>query len=200
VSQRRGGILLFAIPVALTEATFRAAFPGEQNLLWDWANFSSYFILFVLGFVILADDRFSQAVNRDGPIALVLGLMTTGLGVGLHLTGMAPSREYSPPWIAYMILRAFNLWFWILAFLAMGRRFLFFNNRTLRYVTDATYPFYILHMTVVVLIGFPIMKWNTGIAWRYSAIVVASVLVTILTYELFIRRWRTARFLFGMKP
>jgi hypothetical protein len=197
--ERRGGIFLLAIPIALTEATFRAAFPGVQNLVWDWANFWSYFVLFVLGFVILADERFQQAVCRDGPFALALGLMTTAIGVGLHLTGVAPTRGYSVGWTAYMVLRAFNMWFWILALLGMGRRFFFFTNGALRYVTDGTYPFYILHMTVIVLVGFPVMKWKMGIGPRYVLVVVGSTLVTIFIYELFVRRWRIVRFLFGMK-
>jgi surface polysaccharide O-acyltransferase-like enzyme len=200
LSDRRGGIFLLAVPIVLTEAVFRAAFPGVQNLVWDWANFSTYFILFVLGFVILADERFQQAVSRDGPYGLVLGLMTTGIGVGLHLAGVAPGRGYSTGWTAYMVLRGFNMWFWILAVLALGKRFLFFTNRTLGYVSEATYPFYILHMTVVVLVGFPVMKWNLGIGGRYLFVVIASILATIGTYEVLVRRWKVARFLFGMRP
>jgi len=200
VSERRGGVFLFAVPVAVTEATFRAAFPGVQNLVWDWANFSSYFVLFVLGFLILADGRFQMAMSRDGPLALVLGVMTTALGVSLHVTGVAPSPGYSPGWTATMVLRAFNMWFWIVGILGMGRRFLFFSNGILRYVTEATYPFYILHMTVIVLIGFPVMHWKTGIASRYSIVVIASTAATIIIYELFVRPWRVSRCLFGMKP
>ncbi len=200
LSERRGGIFLFAIPVAVTEALFRAAFPGVQNLVWDWANFSSYFILFVLGFVMLTDERFQQAVSRDAPLALALGMTTTSFGVSLHFTGIVPRPGYSPAWMAYTVLETFNMWFWVITFLWLGTRFLGFNNRILRYVTDATYPFYILHMTVIVLIGFPVMKWRMGLASRYIFVVLASIVVTILTYEFFIRRWSLARFLFGMKP
>ena len=102
--------------------------------------------------------------------------------------------------MAYRVLGAFNMWFWVIAFLGLGRRYLGFSNKTLRYITEATYPFYILHMTVVVLIGFPVMNWKMGIAIRYSFIVIASTLATIMIYELFVRRWRVARVLFGMKP
>ena len=69
------------IPVAVSEATLKAAFPGFQNLVMDWANFVSYLVLFVLGFVLLADERFGKAVYRDSPPALALGVMTTAFGV-----------------------------------------------------------------------------------------------------------------------
>jgi peptidoglycan/LPS O-acetylase OafA/YrhL len=199
VSERRGGIFLLVIPVAVSEVTLRAAFPGFQNLIWDWANFVSYLVLFILGFVLLADERFGKAVYREGPLALALGLMTTSFGVSLHLTGRAPSPEYSPGWMSYMVLDAFNMWFWIVGILWMGQRFLCFDNRTLRYITEATYPFYILHMTVIVLIGFYVMQWNAGIGARYLFVVLASTVATITAYELFVRRWGVARFLFGLK-
>ncbi len=55
-------------------------------------------------------------------------------------------------------------------------------------------------MTVVVLIGFPVMKWRMSIGSRYLLVVTASILVTIVIYEVFVRRWGVVRFLFGMKP
>jgi peptidoglycan/LPS O-acetylase OafA/YrhL len=198
-SEKRGGIFLLAIPIAMSEGTLRAAFPGMQNLVWDWANFTTYLILFVLGFVIMTDERFGKAVIRDGPLALALGLMTTTSGVVLHLTGVAPNRGYSPAYMSYAVLEALNMWFWIIAILGMGRRVLFFGGRVLAYVTEATYPFYILHMTVIVLVGFPVTKWKTGIGARYLLVVLASIGATIIIYELFVRRWRIIRFFFGMK-
>ena len=91
------------------------------------------------------------------------------------------------------------MWFWIVAILGMGRRCLFFSNRALEYVREATYPFYILDMTVIVLIGFPVMQWNTAIAARYLFVVLTSTVVTIITYDRLVRRWGATRLFFGMK-
>jgi len=55
-------------------------------------------------------------------------------------------------------------------------------------------------MTVIVLIAFRVIKWKMGISLRYSFVVVVSTPVTLFTYGVFVRRWRVARFLLGMKP
>lgn len=55
-------------------------------------------------------------------------------------------------------------------------------------------------MTVVVLIGFPVMRWEGSIGSRYLFVVCTSILATIATYEIFVPRWDAVRFLFGMKP
>lgn len=52
----------------------------------------------------------------------------------------------------------------------------------------------------VLLIGFPALRWDMGIASRYSFVVVASTVATIMTCEVFIQGWSVARFLFRMKP
>lgn len=52
------------------------------------------------------------------------------------------------------------------------------------------------------VLGFAILSvrtGNTGVAARYLFVVIASSLVTVITYEVLVGRWRLARFLFGMK-
>jgi glucan biosynthesis protein C len=59
-------------------------------------------------------------------------------------------------------------------------------------------PFYIIHQTLVVVIGFYVVKWKTGLAIKYLLIVTATFLSTLLLFEV-IRRANFTRFLFGMK-
>jgi hypothetical protein len=72
----------------------------------------------------------------------------------LHETGNAPAPGYSLGWVLYMVLSGFNSWFWIIAILGFGNRYLNFTNRTLRYANDAALPFYVLHMAVIVVIAY----------------------------------------------
>jgi len=198
--QKPSVIFLFAMPVAITEVIFRASYPGLQTLISDWANFTQYLYLFILGFVICSDGRFWRAVERHGLVALVCGIVTVSIGVGLHVAGKAPARGYSVGWSLYMVLRAFNAWFWMIAILSAGMKYLSFGNGLLRYVREGSYPFYVLHQTVLIAIGFYVMRWNTGVMVRYLTLVVATLIATTLVYDVVVRRTRVTRFLFGMKP
>jgi len=198
--ETRGLVFLFAMPVAITEIVFRASYPGLQTLISDWANFTQYLYLFVLGFVICSDARFWRAVERHGLAALVCGIVTTSIGIGLYLTGKAPARGYSLGWSLFMVLRAFNAWFWMIAILSAGMKYLSFSSSLLRYVREASYPFYVLHQTVLIAIGFHVMRWDTSVMPRYLTLVVATVIATTVIYDLVVRRTRVTRFLFGMKP
>ena len=59
-------------------------------------------------------------------------------------------------------------------------------------------PFYIIHQTVIVVIGFYVVRWKTGLAIKYLLIVTATFVVTLFLFEV-IRRTNFTRFLFGMK-
>jgi len=66
-------------------------------------------------------------------------------------------------------------------------------------VTEAVLPFYILHQTVITIIGFYVIQWNLGIAPEYLIIASTSFIAIIAIYELLVRRINVLRFLFGMR-
>jgi glucans biosynthesis protein C len=72
-------------------------------------------------------------------------------------------------------------------------------DKVRQYVNEAVMPFYIIHQTVIVVIGFYAVKWKTGVAMKYLLISTATFVVTLFLFEL-IRRTNPTRFLFGMKP
>src|SRR4030067_29581 len=83
--------------------------------------------------------------------------------------------------------------------LGYGRQFLNVNNRVLRYATEAAYPFYILHQTVIVAIGFYVLKWGLPVPAAFTFIALASLVASLALYDLLVKRVGALRFLFGMK-
>jgi len=67
-----------AIPLALYEAVLRPYWPGgNQNLINDWANFASYFTIFVYGFVLVSDQKYQLLIQRHGNKAIILSILTS---------------------------------------------------------------------------------------------------------------------------
>jgi glucan biosynthesis protein C len=60
-------------------------------------------------------------------------------------------------------------------------------------------PFYILHQTVIVILGFLIAGWDASVIVKYLIISTASFAVIVVLYERLIKRVQVLRFLFGMK-
>jgi fucose 4-O-acetylase-like acetyltransferase len=198
--EHRGAIVLWVIPITLVEVSLRAGFPGYG----DWADFFYWSVFFVYGGLVVSDPRFEDAVQRHGAMALATGTACfAALGV-LYYAGFVEPWEntpaYSLEYMFYEALCSLNTWVWVLGILYLGMRFLDFTDRWLVYSNEAVLPFYVLHHTVVIVVAFYVVPWNTGILPKYLVIVAASLAVLFVVYELLVRRINALRFLIGMRP
>jgi glucans biosynthesis protein C len=184
---RPGAIFLLAIPLALAEILPDV---GGKNPFW-------YFAIFVLGFILMTDERFQESIDRQRGVALALGLVTMSIGIYLSTVGVRFER-FSSADVALHFLGHFNTWFWLIALLGFGHRWLNFSNRFLRYAGEASYPFFILHQTAIVAVGYYVVQEDLGIAAKFSLICLLSLLGSLAGYEL-IKRFNLTRWLFGMK-
>jgi hypothetical protein len=75
-----------------------------------------------------------------------------------------------------------------------------FSGRLAQYAGEAQLPFYVLHLTPVVLIGFFVVQWEANALLKFLVIVLSALIVTLLVYDIGVRRTRPTRFLFGLKP
>jgi glucan biosynthesis protein C len=199
--ERRGGILLFVIPLAAVRVLFQPFFPAEER---GWLDFVYNLVFFILGHLIYSDDRFLGAVRRDrwllfagGVVALVgyvgLSAVFGELVVEWFLTFVAP-------W-SIILTFFFTLmsWGWALSALYLTMTRLDVANKWLAYGNETIMPFYVLHQPVIIVCAFFVVQWNTGIAPKLLALVLGSLLVTLGLVELVVRRIRVLRELFGMK-
>jgi peptidoglycan/LPS O-acetylase OafA/YrhL len=186
ICQRPGILFLLAIPLALA-----AALPdlGGKNPFF-------YGMLFVCGYLLFAGPRLQRVIDTHTWWALGLG----GVTMALYLTIRYDPPKYSAGDIALHFLRNFNTWFWVLALLGLGHRYLSNPGRVLRYLSESSYPFYILHQTVIVVIGYYVVRTDAPLGIKFVLIVVASLIATFGLYEALIRRWNPLRLAFGMNP
>ena len=197
--ERPGAILLAAVPLAVFEGALRPAWPGMQNLCNDWANFFFYITIFIYGYLIFSDPRFGRAIERHGKPALALGFGCVAIGLLLFVTDSEPARAYSPGYVLVRMLHGVNTWFWLVAILAFGRKWLNFSNKLLTYANETVLPFYIWHQTAIVVVGFFVVRWNAGVMPKYLMISTASLIVTVILCELLVKPTNVTRFLFGMR-
>jgi peptidoglycan/LPS O-acetylase OafA/YrhL len=201
----RGGVFLFAVPLGLVLAVLGWQWQGWMVVgapdTWNvLAQFVFYALIYLYGAVIYSDERLRQAVRRDGGVvALALGILffiiTQLPGVG----NSALAHDYSAAGILVGFLRALAAWMCITGILGLSMRFLAFTNRVGRYLTDASYPFYVFHLAVLYLIGLPLLASGTQPLLAFLTMVVFTYVIAMGAYEVLVRRISPVRMLFGMK-
>ncbi|MFX0073437.1 MAG: acyltransferase family protein [Candidatus Hermodarchaeota archaeon] len=205
-------IFLLAVPLILVNVCLRWIFPESHDFIFDWAAILFYLFIFVIGFLIVADSRFEDSIARNKALALVLGIVIaifvltvdTLIFFNAKSNALFNTRIFSNPtyliifYIIGMSLWSFCAWCWLIAFLGYGRKYLNKNNSFVKYASKIALPFYILHQTIIIIIGFYVIQWNTAILIKYLIITTAALFITVLFCEL-IKTNNITRFMFGMK-
>lgn len=158
-----------------------------------------YLIFYIYGYVMIADERFGMAIDRHKFVALILG------PVLYLILGLFRANTLLPEWLQVLYFRSLFPWLTIIAVLGYGRKFLGSPPKSrvstgfLLYFGEGSYPFYLLHQTVLVAIAFYIVQLQAGIALKSIVIATATYAGTLLLYEFLVRRTNLTRFLFGMR-
>ncbi len=187
--ERRGTILLPALVFPLI-----SEFPDVIG-----KPFIAYLVLFVFGFLLASDRRFHRGLYRNKETAPILGVISMSVMYVVWISGMSLVDDSLEDTLFHFV-RDMNLWFWLVAILGYGQKYLNAENRVLQYARDAAYPFYLLHQTVIVAIGYYAVQWSLDASLKYFAIVAMALVITIALYDILVRRTNVTRFLFGVKP
>ena len=187
-----GAVFLPAIPLIVIDLTLRGIFGyGNQNLVYDWANFLFYIFIFFCGYIMMSDARIMQAVKRHTGVALGI------LAVCIICFVLTDNNVIDAP-VLQKISWSLGTWMALLIWTGLAMRLLNFSNGLLRYANDAVLPVYILHQTLIIIIGYFVIRWDWPVAGKYPFIVVSVFISSLLIYEI-VRRIGITRFILGIK-
>jgi surface polysaccharide O-acyltransferase-like enzyme len=191
------GPLLLMLPTLVTEFALRARWPGYQNLVDDWANFTLYLWFFVAGYLIVSDRGVRARIRAGRRAWLALALPPTLLIVAVvTVTGQRVQFAYDDPLYGGFVLAVtVAAWGWVLAAWGYGAVWL---NQPTDFLRQVAYPFYIVHQGWVVLLAFYVVPLGWSVAGQFAAIALGTVLLSAASAEL-IRRVPGVRLLFGVK-
>jgi glucans biosynthesis protein C len=199
--QRRGGILVFAAPLAVSQLLLRDRFPAYQ----DWADIATYTFAFLAGYVLISDRGFTTAIERNAGLTLKVAMVSTAaVGLLLYVASRHLPRDAAVEQALYRatlgVFWSLNIWCWCVCVLYLGVRWLTRSNALVRYGNESALPVYIISHPVVVILGTSIVAWNLPLWPRFLLLTVLSFAGTLAVYEFAVRRWNATRFLFGLKP
>lgn len=189
-------LYLFVIPLYLFETFLEPFFNITHNLVWDWFNFISSLSLFFFGFLLISiREQFWTAVSRVKSTALLIGIICfTGL-----LTIWIFFEDSITIHFIEAALKTLNLWSWILVIFGFAAKYLNHQSEKLSYANRAVYPFYILHQTITVVIGYYLMNLDLNFWVKSSVMIIGTFGGSWLIYEFVIRRVKILWPLFGLK-
>lgn len=196
---KNGRIFLVFVPFTLANIVLRPLFPTTHDLLHDWNNHVQSFMIFVIGYIFASRPVLLETLVRHRHASLVLA--TGGYAVSL-VYFVALDNGWQPVDAVRVLMRCwrdFNSQAWLWMLLGYSRRYLTKSNRLLEYATEAVLPFYILHQSVMMVLGYYVLRLSWNIPAKFAVIMLGTYALSWMLYEV-IRRVAVLRLLFGLKP
>jgi hypothetical protein len=201
------------LPISAVAAAFEIIGLGGLRVMGGWDPIS-YLLFLSYGYLIFSNAKIGETIKKYSPIYLTVAIILTALlldshfGFILKIPGLTRHDLLNDGallplnqslWVAVQALRGLLGWCWIIGLLGLGHRFLNFNNKFLAYGNEGVLPFYIMHHSVIYIIGYYIIRWSGNIGSKFLIISITSFAIIMVIYDILIRRFSLLRFLFGMK-
>lgn len=154
-------------------------------------SIGQFMMLFLCGYYFLSEEGVQQKLKRYRLTSLAAFALS-----GIIYCYLYCFEGVRNEWMTGLYV--FFGWMGILALLGVGQVKLNAHNRLCIYFTQASFPVYILHMPVLVVAGFFVLKLPFGVAGKFSMIVLVSFLATFLIYET-VKRIPVLRFFLGIE-
>lgn len=182
-------------------------FPETHALYGDWYAHTVYFSCFLAGWWVSREQRAWEWLARLRWLTLGVAAIAVAIELLLKYAGLWLGDAPLPGWAAGVnwslvetTARATYGWTAMLAIFGFALSHLNKPFRWLPYASEAVYPWYILHQTLLVLIGYWVIPLGWSAPIEVVAILGGTIVGCLLLHELLIRRIGWLRPLFGLKP
>ena len=180
-------LILFALPLMLEASLVNpetySAYAMSPHGFWMGL------VCFGLGFLFISlKDQFWNAAERSRWFML---LIASSLYTVRFLIF---TFEGAPNWMT-----ALESMSWMLSIIGFGSLYLNKPSSGLRYLSQAVYPVYIIHMPVLFVLMYFVLPLTFSPWAKFALMSVGTLAICLVLYELVIKRIKWIRPLFGMK-
>lgn len=162
----------------------------------DWYGHSIYLFATVLGLLLVRMPSVWHAFENNRYLALVVGIFSYAIMLAMFLL---PNEQlpFDHP-LMWPMAKLLVKWSWIVLLVGFAKRYMNYNNKALKYCNGIVYPFFILHQSITIILGFYAINWGLSGTSEFFVIVVGTFLGCWLLTEGMIKRTNLLRLLFGL--
>lgn len=138
--------------------------------------------LFLLGYIVYSDEEYLIKIDKEKKSALLISII---LSIGIlpvflnyNFINITLIQE-----IVIAVLRNSIMITSIISIIGYGRKYLNRSNKVLIYLNKSSFPIYMLHQTVIIMIAYklvPVLPVYSGIV----TIIIMSIVITFTLYEI----------------
>ncbi len=157
-----------------TRSVLGGGWEESHALIGDWTAHANYVPAFLFGLALRSSEPLRITISRWWPVAA-----GTAVGGWLILAGVElawPGDTVAPHWVwlPYNGARAAECWCAIVALIGIADRYWNVDHRWRPLLAEAVFPFYIIHQTIIVVVGYWLLGTATGPLSRFAVLIAAT--------------------------
>ena len=197
----RGGVLLLFLPVAVVRVLLKRHFPEYTG----WSDLAAYSFFFLYGYMFIRWEELRNIFARSFSLSLVTGTVLFVSYIasfsfrGSFLSELFRNNRITGFYIFQESASALATWAWLIVIITAGMKYLNFESERRPVLNEAVLPFYILHQTVLLLVGFIVVQWNWNAWLKFGFISLSTLFLIMVIYLFVVKPYNPVRLLFGMR-
>jgi glucan biosynthesis protein C len=181
----RATLVRFVGVMIAIQVFLRWIWPGQQNLVWDWANFAYYSLFFIGGFYVGRFGSVDRLVDEHRVVMARIGLVAAAAMVPfwLRVIVVADAADWKG-YLVYQVLSALAGVGLVIGILGWARRHFAGDGRLHAWARDRAFGVYLLHQAFVVAAAAFVIATSWPIAVKFAVTLVAAAAATVGVNEL----------------
>lgn len=192
--------VLFGVVYMMSYAVAKTVFGSSDNpliqvIIYQYRPFY-YFVPYTIGYYLLSQEKMIKLITKHSNLLLLLSAVSS-IGIVFFTWHRDPlTASYLKSW--YNVAYA---WIMCLMFIGVFSRYANYSNNYTQYAANCSYGVYILHMFVVVILGYVMFRYMTLPPWSmYVLLALAALIVPALSFVVLKQLPVISFLLFGIYP
>lgn len=180
----------------------RMAYPTTHDLVSDWYSHAKYFLVMLVGMVIVLRPALYKAIMKARYISLTIAIMLYSVIILDRHDMLGATGDLMESSLSFRVLVGvivvLNHWAWLAAILGFGQKYLSKPSQLISYLNRGVLPYYMVHQTLIVVAAFYLSSRVSSTMVEFIGITLVTLVGCAITYEV-AKRFLVLRFLFGLK-
>jgi peptidoglycan/LPS O-acetylase OafA/YrhL len=160
----------------------------DNSLLPNVAAFSAFGSAFAFGWMLHRQTHLLDVLQRRWPMHIAVAVATTvGCLVRLGLTVNIEVPPHDAATYGYAAMYALATWSWTLGLIGLALRYLADYSATRRYIADASYWLYLIHLPIVVALQILVSQYAWPWPIKFALILGVAFPIMLLSYRYCVR-------------
>ena len=194
---------LLAIPVALALYLQPVWHPWDgiptpdNSLVPNTPAFVAFAVAFTFGWLLRRQSQALERFKRHIWVNLFVAVCLTA--TCLMMAGLTMDNAELSGWhrARFVIFYGAAGWFWTFAVVGAAQRFWSHPNAWRRYLADASYWIYLVHLPLVFGLQVAVSDWSLSWALKFPLVLAVAMLLLLASYQRFVRASRLGLWLNG---